>query len=241
MASSDCFLIKLPAELFEQVFFYLPVFSICQLESTCKTVKESIEKSRVWRLKAEECRMVFNYSFVNAMLDHAREREFQDASVFKVIIASSKIVHGIIAKVEKFNFGGKYWKFRTESLMEIFRLIRRAQMEAWSKEFLAVDDYKRVNYESLMEDIFKDGVVNINETVMFLRDEEDARMFTSLDPIVMGDYVKCFFMCNKSMNHEKISGYRGWLERWEVGRLSILEGSCPSSLSALSLIRRSLS
>eukprot|EP00092_Neocalanus_flemingeri_P040556 GFUD01044162.1.p1 GENE.GFUD01044162.1~~GFUD01044162.1.p1 ORF type:complete len:223 (+),score=62.58 GFUD01044162.1:35-670(+) len=209
MSTNECQLLCLPIEIFGKICSFLPAASLCQLEATSRAVQESLEEARAWRGKA----MQSNYSFVRDMLEHVRVNEFNDASVFKVIVGTKMIIDELASLVQK-DFS--HWKFSSEKSlkrngllyhifkllfrnfedyvekMKIYQKLRLAQVEAWSVESWK----KKLDHKHLMMGVFQGGLVDVNKAVKILRDEAKARLFTSDSPVGMGAYISLFLKDN---------------------------------------------
>ena len=74
--------------------------------------------------------------------------------------------------------------------IETCKAIKIAQVTAWSEQVLAIDNYKQLDQESLLSDIFENGKVDANKALKAIRDEGKSRMFTAFkDPVVMKTYI----------------------------------------------------
>eukprot|EP00092_Neocalanus_flemingeri_P048187 GFUD01054913.1.p1 GENE.GFUD01054913.1~~GFUD01054913.1.p1 ORF type:complete len:134 (+),score=46.37 GFUD01054913.1:1-402(+) len=91
--------------------------------------------------------------------------------------------------------------------MKIYKKLRLAQVEAWSVEILSFDCYKKVDHMLLMIDIFKGGVVDVNKTIKFLKDEGKGRLFTSDNPVIMSAYISLFLKANNCLT----SSIKSWV------------------------------
>eukprot|EP00092_Neocalanus_flemingeri_P106337 GFUD01136439.1.p1 GENE.GFUD01136439.1~~GFUD01136439.1.p1 ORF type:complete len:119 (+),score=42.97 GFUD01136439.1:58-414(+) len=83
------------------------------------------------------------------------------------------------------------------------KIYKKLRLEAWSVEILSFDCYKKVDHMLLMNDIFKGGMVDVNKTIKFLKDEGKGRLFTSDNPVIMNAYISLFLKANdclKSVN-----------------------------------------
>eukprot|EP00092_Neocalanus_flemingeri_P087078 GFUD01109819.1.p1 GENE.GFUD01109819.1~~GFUD01109819.1.p1 ORF type:complete len:250 (+),score=62.81 GFUD01109819.1:49-798(+) len=221
MSPNDCQLLRLPIEIFGQICSFLPAASLCQLEETSWAVQESLVEARAWRGKA----MQSNYSFVRTMLEHVRVNGFNDASVFKVIVGTRMIIKELASLVQQ-DFS--HWNFSSEKSlkrngllykicqvmfenfedyaekMKIYQKLRLAQIEAWSAESWK----EKLDHEHLMIGVFEGGVVDVNKTIKFLKDEGKGRLFTSDNPVIMSAYISLFLKANdcKSSNKPWMGG-----------------------------------
>eukprot|EP00092_Neocalanus_flemingeri_P025071 GFUD01027187.1.p1 GENE.GFUD01027187.1~~GFUD01027187.1.p1 ORF type:complete len:249 (-),score=62.49 GFUD01027187.1:95-841(-) len=220
MSTNECQLLCLPIEIFGKICSFLPAASLCQLEGTSRAVQESLEEARAWRGKA----MQSNYSFVRAMLEYVRVNEFKDASVFKVIVGTKMIVEELASIVQKdfsrWNFSSEKSLKRNGLLfkscqvmfenfedyaekMKIYQKLRLAQVEAWSVESWK----KKLDHKHLMIGVFEGGVVDVNKTVNFLKDEGKGRLFTSDNPVIMSAYISLFLKANNCLS----SSIKSWV------------------------------
>ena len=117
MAENSCKLLEVPNEVLAHVCSFLPPASLCRLEETSKIIKESLNIAGVWRICAKNSvkKGRSKYSFVMAMLEHAKVQSFKDAKVFKVIVGTSVVIEEMVQRV---NDHVSFWSFTTEAALK---------------------------------------------------------------------------------------------------------------------------
>ena len=130
-----------------------------------------------------------------------------------MIVGTSEIIEDLVLEVEK-QFS--HWNSNSEDSPKRFILlyyvgkcgnlfdnyedalrkidtcktIKIAQVTAWSEQALAIDNYKQLDQDSLLSDIFENGKVDANKALKAIRDEGKSRIFTAFeDPVVMKTYI----------------------------------------------------